>query len=156
MKLPALGNPGGLAGAWVAPIRSVLARKDSAAWNHAHKGAQIGHGQQAVDATTFTQEGLSNSNLCQLCVGCEDGDQVGTHLHRFFCPTTKQQVRSLAPSWIRDRLDTINGSLSPVEHCALIRGMVAPTHCAHEARQRLWDDSVACVAGHTRWLLSVH
>ena len=39
MTLPALGNPGGLAGAWVAPIRSVLARKDSAAWNHAHKGA---------------------------------------------------------------------------------------------------------------------
>ena len=52
---------------------------------------------------------------------------MGTHLHRFFCPTTKQQVCSLAPSWIRDRLDTSNGSLSPVEHCALIRGMVAPT-----------------------------
>ena len=51
---------------------------------------------------------------------------MGTHLHRFFCPTTKQQVRSLAPSWIRERLDTFNGSLSPVEHCALIRGMVAP------------------------------
>ena len=39
MKLPALDNPGGLAGAWVAPIRSVLARKDSVTWNDAHKGA---------------------------------------------------------------------------------------------------------------------
>ena len=83
------------------------------------------HGQQAVDAQRLHKAGLSDSNLWQLCVGCEDGDQVSTHLHRFFCPTTRQQVRSLASSWIRDRLDTINGSLSPVEHCALIRGMVA-------------------------------
>ena len=127
MKLPALGNPGGLAGAWVAPIRNVLARKDSRAWNHAHKGAL----KSAMANRQWTQQrlhkaGLSDSNICQLCVGGEDGDQVGTHLHRFFCPTTKQQVRSLAPRWIRDGLDTINGSLSPVEHCALIRGMVAP------------------------------
>ena len=121
-----LGNPGGLAGAWVAPIRSVLARKDSATWNHAHKGAL----KSALANRQWTQQrlhkaGLSDSNLCQLCVGCEDGD-LGTHLHRFFCPTTKQQVRSLTPSWIRDRLNTFNGSLSPVEHCALVRGMVAP------------------------------
>ena len=35
-------------------------------------------------------------NLCQLCAGCEHGDQVGTHLHRFFCPVTQHQVRNLA------------------------------------------------------------
>ena len=54
------------------------------------------------------------------------GDQVGTHLHRFFCPVTQHQVRNLAPSWIRDMLDNFNGSLSPIEHCALVRGMIAP------------------------------
>ena len=70
--------------------------------------------------------GLSDSNLCQLCAGCEHGDQVGTHLHRFFCPVTQHQVRNLAPSWIRDMLDNFSGSLSPVEHCALVRGMIAP------------------------------
>ena len=70
--------------------------------------------------------GLSDSNLCQLCAGCEHGDQVGTHLHRFFCPVTQHQVRKLAPSWIRDMLDNFNGSLSPIEHCALVRGMIAP------------------------------
>ena len=70
--------------------------------------------------------GLSDSNLCQLCAGCEHGDQVGTHLHRFFCPVTQHEVRNLAPSWIRDMLDNFNGSLSPIEHCALVRGMIAP------------------------------
>ena len=39
VKLPALENPGGHAGAWIAPIRNVLARKDNDTWNHAHKGA---------------------------------------------------------------------------------------------------------------------
>ena len=126
MKLPALDNPGGLAGAWIAPIRNVLARKDSVTWNHAHKGAL----KSAMANRQWTQQrlhkaGLSDSNLCQLCVGCENGDQVGTHLHRFFCPATKQQVLNLAPSWIRDMLDNFNGTLSPVEHCALVRGMVA-------------------------------
>ena len=99
MKLPALDNPGGLAGAWIAPIRNVLARKDSVTWNHAHKGAL----KSAMANRQWTQQrlhkaGLSDSNLCQLCVGCENGDQVGTHLHRFFCPATKQQVRNLASS----------------------------------------------------------
>ena len=127
IKLPALDNPGGLAGAWIAPIRSVLARKDCDTWNHAHKGAL----KSAMANRQWTQQrlhkaGLSDSNLCQLCVGCENGDQVGTHLHRFFCPATKQQVRNLAPTWIRDMLDNFNGTLSPVEHCALVRGMVAP------------------------------
>ena len=87
MKLPALDNPGGLAGAWIAPIRNVLARKDSVTWNHAHKGAL----KSAMANRQWTQQrlhkaGLSDSNLCQLCVGCENGDQVGTHLHRFFLP----------------------------------------------------------------------
>ena len=127
VKLPALENPGGHAGAWIAPIRNVLARKDNDTWNHAHKGAL----KSAMANRQWTQQrlhkaGLSDSNLCQLCAGCEHGDQVGTHLHRFFCPVTQHQVRKLAPSWIRDMLDNFNGSLSPIEHCALVRGMIAP------------------------------
>ena len=95
MELPALDNPRGLAGAWIAPIRNVLARKDSVTWNHAHKGAL----KSAMANRQWTQQrlhkaGLSDSNLCQLCVG-------------------KQQVRNLAPSWIRDMLDNL---LSTVFH----------------------------------------
>ena len=157
VKLPALDNPGGQAGAWIAPIRSVLARKDSATWNHAHKGAL----KSAMANRQWTQQrlhraGLSDSNLCQLCAGCEHGDQVGTHLHRFFCPVTQHQVRNLAPSWIRDMLDNFSGSLSPVEHCALVRGMIAPPVVPTRPDSDYGTMCVACLADHSRWLCCVH
>ena len=87
VKLPALENPGGHAGAWIAPIRNVLARKDNDTWNHAHKGAL----KSAMANRQWTQQrlhkaGLSDSNLCQLCAGCEHGGPSGYASAPFLLP----------------------------------------------------------------------
>ena len=98
IKLPALVNPGGLAGAWIAPIRSVLARKDCDTWNHAHKGAL----KSAMSNRQWTQQrlqkaGLSDSNLCQLCIGCENGDQVGNASASLFLPCHQATSAKFGP-----------------------------------------------------------
>ena len=102
----------------------VLRSEDSSSLGPEQKGAL----RSLVAGRQWTQQrlhsaGLVESNLCQLCLGMPGGNQVGTLLHRCFCPALGEFIHQHMPCWMRAHLDTHGSDLSSQVHLAVTRGL---------------------------------
>ena len=126
-KFPALQSGGlGLGAAW-RPIAAALRVKDSEDWGPEQKGAL----RSLLAGRQWTQQrlhraGLVDSCVCRLCLDMHDGNQVGTLLHRCFCPALTEFRDRCMPQWIKDYLHSHGDDLSPQVFLALSRGLFSP------------------------------
>ena len=103
-KLPWLqdeGKPGN--GAWWIPIKQVLQLPNTDAWGPEHKGAL----KSAIMGRQWTQQrlhsaGLAQDSHCRLCVGMQEGGQVGTFLHRMCCPALHTFNQKHMPDCVKE------------------------------------------------------
>ena len=123
-NLPCLSSGGKGRGAWWKPIARALRQPDSADWNAKHKGAL----KSTIMNRQWTQQrlhaaGLVESPVCQLCKDLPGGGQVGTLLHRLYCPALRTFRSQHMPVWVKGYMEQSGGELPDLVRCCLTRGL---------------------------------